>query len=44
MRAAEGRPERRAQPMEKKSQRDAEGHFRFTPDAITKSDGNFTYA
>jgi hypothetical protein len=33
-----------AEPVEKKSLRDAERHFRFPVYAFTKYDGNFAYA
>jgi len=36
--------EHRVQPVEKKSQRNAERHFRFPVYAFTKDDGNFAYA
>ncbi len=34
----------RVEPAEKKSQGDAERHFRFPMYALTKDDGNLTYA
>jgi hypothetical protein len=37
-------PERQVQPAKKKSQRNAEGHFRFPVPAFAKSDGNLTNA
>src|SRR5437667_10719529 len=36
--------EHRAQPSKRKSQRNAERHFRLTPYTIAKCDGNFTHA